>query len=72
MDVARTELTIYDQSREEIKKKLDNTRAQYVSIYEHPWVYKYRGLLFDANRETFLFANSVAFLSTFRLVYHLF
>ena len=72
MDVVRTELSIYDQSREEIKKKLDNTRAQYVSIYEHPWVYKYKGMLFDANRDTYLYANGVAFISTFRLVFHLF
>lgn len=41
-------------------------------MYEHPWVYKWSGFLYDSNKEVYNRANLVGMAITFKMCFELF
>lgn len=68
-EALKTELQVTDQLTAEIKGKVKKTSAQFVTLYEHPWQYKYGGYLMEANMEVYRRAHQVAFMLTFKFIY---
>ena len=68
-DPTMPELT--EELREETWEKLSKISAQGVTVYEHPWVYKWGAFLYEANKEVFTKAYLVGFAITFKMCFQM-
>ena len=69
MEALQTECQVTESLKAEINEKLAKIRAQRLVIYQHPYKFKFGGLLFDANREVYKQAHNVAYALTFKFVF---
>ena len=60
----KTEPRITEQLQEEISEEIEKMTYQTVKIYEHPWVYKYQGILFEQNKSVYDSVHKIAAVQT--------